>query len=473
MVFDLNQILDQFNLFLNFVIYAPPFRVYYFLFTHGGWFIFLWIFLDFFLIFAYLSRFIVFSISKIKWIYLAIDVPKGNEQTPKAVEQIFAHLAGAHKNPDLEEAYLDGYHQPWFSFEIVSIEGYTQFIIGTIEKYRDLVEAAIYAQYSDAEITEIEDYAKDFPDHFPNKENYMLFGTEFVLTNEEYSYPIRTYSEFEHPTAENVYKDPLAALLETLSRLGKGEFAGIQITIKPISNEWHNWKKHGLEIVQKMIGAAPKKIESNLIGKLGAVAGSIFDTSVTAVTGVEANWGEPEIKKDAPPSLMLHLPPRYKAAIERVEGKLAKICFACKIRFVYLAKKEVYNKNRAAYGVTGAMKQFNTEDLNGLKPDFHSIGTHVHYFMKEERLNWRRNRLINAYKSRSRWFGISEYLLNIEELASLWHFPMLDIKPPLLATTEAKRGQPPSSLPTERGGGMIKAIERKALPITPPSNLPI
>ena len=478
MPFVINFNWDYLQALINFLIYAPPIRVYVFLFTHGGWFVLMLALHRLSLDFYILNR-IGCYLSKLKWTFLAIDVPKGNEQTPKAVEQIFAHLAGAHKNPDMEEAYLAGYSQPWFSFEIISIEGYTQFVIGLVKKYRDLVEAAVYAQYPDAEITEIEDYAKDFPTRFPNND-YDLWGTEYVFTGKEQVYPIRTYAEFEHTSAENVYKDPLAALLETLSRLGKGEFAGMQILIKPIDNEWtpigkdwpEGWKEHGKDVVKKMTGAPEKKAKPGIISQIGSIPGKVLDTTAQSVFFEYGGFGAAadEKKKEEMPSLMLHLPPGYKAAIEKVEQKVSKICYATKIRFIYLAKKEAYNKNRAAYGFTGAMKQFNTENLNGFKPEMHTIGTHVHYFFKEKRLDWRKTRLAVNYKNRSRWRGASEYLMNIEELASVWHFPMLTVKAPMVATAEAKKGQPPAYLPTERSGGSIKAIERKS---TPPPNLPV
>ncbi|HPV70307.1 MAG TPA: hypothetical protein PKY08_00150 [Candidatus Magasanikbacteria bacterium] len=476
MPFAININWDYLEALGNFLLYAPPFRVYFFLFVHGGWFVLMLIFHDLFLDFYILNR-IGSYLSKFKWIFLAIDVPKGNEQTPKAVEQIFAHLAGAHKNPDIEDAYLAGYSQPWFSFEIISIEGYTQFVIGTNKKYRDLIEAAIYAQYPDAEITEIEDYAKDFPSHFPSKE-YDLWGAEYVMTGKEQVYPIRTYTEFEHSSAENVYKDPLAAMLETLSRLGKGEFAGMQILIKPIDNEWSplgsnwegGWKAHGKEVVKKMTGAPPKKAKAGLIAEIGSLPAKAMDTAAQSVFTDYQGFGQEEKKKDEAPSLMLHLPPGYKADIEKVEQKISKICYATKIRFIYLAKKESFSKNRIAYGFTGSIKQFNTENLNGLKPEMHKIGTHVHYLFKDERLAWRQTRLVNAYKARSRWKGASEFLMNIEELASIWHFPLLTVKAPMVATAEAKKGQPPASLPTERAGGLIRAIERKSIP---PPNLPM
>ncbi|KKR49128.1 MAG: hypothetical protein UT86_C0001G0100 [Candidatus Magasanikbacteria bacterium GW2011_GWC2_40_17] len=454
--------------FINFVSYAPSYAVYYYLLVHGGWFVVVIGFYHLFLSFYILNRITSYMVAKYKWAYLAVDVPKGNEQTPKAVESIFSHLAGAHKDPDMEEAVLDGYLQPWFSLEIISIEGYVQFVVATLKKYRDLIEAAIYAQYPEAEITEIEDYTKDFPTHFPNKD-YNLWGTEYVFTNPEESYPIKTYTDFEHSGAEDVFKDPLAALLETFSRLGKGEFVGLQILVKPISNKWHDWKKHGLEVVKKMTGATVKQKESNMY-KVGSIPGKIFDTALSTITGVQADQ-KADSKKDDLPSLMLHLPPGFKTDIEKVERKISKICFATKIRCIYLAKKESYSKNRIAYGTTGAIKQFITENLNGLKPEFEKVGTHTHYYLKETRLNWRKTKLVNAYMARSRWKGIPEYLMNTEELATLWHFPMLTVRAPMVAMAEAKKGQPPSGLPTERANAIITPLTRKS--VTPPSNLPI
>src|SRR3989338_3264680 len=93
-----------------------------------------------------------------KWVLLAIDTPALNVQTPKAVEQFFFHLAGAYEGHTIASKFWQGHKQRWFSFEIISIEGYIQFLVRTEETFRDLVEAALYAQYPDIEITEVDDY---------------------------------------------------------------------------------------------------------------------------------------------------------------------------------------------------------------------------------------------------------------------------------------------------------------------------
>ncbi len=130
-------------------------------------------------------------VSGYKFIVLAIDVPPMTEQSPKALENLFANIYGAKSSLTWKETWIIGKVHPVFSFEIISSEGYIQFLIRTQTRFRDVIEAGIYANYPDAEIAEVEDYAKDFPGDFPNDE-YEMWGGEFVLDREQI-YPIRTY----------------------------------------------------------------------------------------------------------------------------------------------------------------------------------------------------------------------------------------------------------------------------------------
>ena len=59
----------------------------------------------------------------------------------------------------------------------------------------------------------------------------------------------------------------------------------------------------------------------------------------------------------------------------------------------------------------------------------------------------KQNTLTTAYKSRHPAKGGPTYVLNIKELATLWHFPVIEIKAPQVKKTEAKRAEPPRSLP--------------------------
>ena len=194
------------------------------LFAAGGWLIFVYMLFYAGLLLLYFYRRDQFK-KNWKWVLLAIDIPPLNVQTPMAVEQMFNHLSGALKTPDLSEMYRTGFKQRFFSFEIISIEGYIQFLVRTEEVLRDLVEASIYAQYPDAEITEVEDYTTGIPTKFPNDE-YDIWAGDFALSAHQ-GFPLRTYREFEHNISKDtVLKDPMGTFLESFSRLGPASRCG-------------------------------------------------------------------------------------------------------------------------------------------------------------------------------------------------------------------------------------------------------
>ena len=428
-----------------------------------------------------------------KTILLAIDIPRGNTQTPRAVENIFSYLAGAHASQDLYEKWWLGHWQLYFSFEIVSIEGYIQFLIWAPEKYRYLIDAAIYSQYPDAEITEVNDYTEGIPTKYPD-DQYDIFGGEFILV-ENSVYPIKTYEHFEHMMGEpeTQFKDPMAALMDLMGSLRKGEQLWYQIIVVPIGAEWN---LEGDEEIKRIIGE--KTVSRNSID-------FIIDWLIGFITFISEQiyelWSDIEDKKKEEKETqfrMMNLKPRQKKQVEEIQEKVSKLGFGVKVRYVYVARKEVINKNKVGYGFTGYMKQFNFNDLNSYKPDVGDGGTitRIKYdkIFGKYRLNLRKNKLILAYKYRSDIRGRLTHILNTEELASIWHFPIeASVKSPLIQKASGKKAEPPSSLPVaQRGvaeeladGGKSKfdifnleniadGIKPQAkIKSEPPSNLPI
>jgi len=418
-------------------------EIFWYFLVHGGWipllFILLW---GIYKVFLYRNQ--IKDIMSHEYILLAIDVPKDNIQTPKAVEHIFAHLAGAHSSPTRREKYIFGKVQPWFSLEIASIEGYVQYFIRTPAKFRDLVEASIYAQYPDAEITEVEDYTYLVPvKRFPDPE-WDMWGCDFIQVKNQ-AYPIRTYPQFEHGLTQE-FKDPLAAILENLSLLGPGEHFWIQLMIVPIGQT--EWKESGDKLVKKLIGAKEEAKETKIDKFIGAPM-KVLETVGGEIFGAGEAPKKDDKKYDFP-TRMLSLSPGEVDAVKSIQSKLSKIGYLCKLRAMYVGKKEVFKKTKAAHPFIGAVKQFNTVDLNSLKPELSKTGISGGIILfKQKRLAHRRNILLQAYRDRDPTVPMSPYVFNTEELATLWHFPAIEIKAPLVKKTEAKKGEPPMALPME------------------------
>lgn len=379
-----------------------------------------------------------------KCILLAIDIPRGNEQTARAVENLFTYFAGAHSTFSLLEIYWQGLYQLYFSLEIVSIDGYTQFLIWTPASYRNLVESAIYSQYPDAEITEVNDYTEGTPSSFPDEE-YDIWGAEFIQVKTS-AYPIKTYKNFEHQLGkpETYYKDPMASLMDLCSSLRKGEQLWYQLILVPTG---FDWPKIGDREISKIIGETVKsgknivdRLTDKAIEWIGAFSELIYKS-----------WGEveeKEKKEEQERFLIMNLKPTQKRQIESIGEKVSKLGFEFKIRFIYLTKKDVMNKPKVVNGFVGFMKQFIEMDLNQLKPDLEITATTAHYLFRDYRLNLKKNKIIKAYKNRSDWVGKARGILNVEELATIWHFPAeTAVKAPLIQKAPGRKAEAPMTLP--------------------------
>lgn len=376
-----------------------------------------------------------------KWVLLAIDVPALNIQTPKAVEQLFSHLAGAYDSPNIAEKFREGFKQRWFSFEIISIEGYIQFLIRTEESFRDLVEAAVYAQYPEAEVTEVEDYTENLPTSFPNS-THDIWAADFTLTEHD-AYPIRTYRDFEHTISKDTaFKDPMGTLLESFSRLGPGEQMWFQIIIEPTSS---HWKEKAIKKIKEVIGEKESHHGHPILDAILSAPIKFLVAFGDYLFGREKS--EEEHGDDGPKNELQFMTPGQTKIVEAMENKITKIGFKTKMRGVYIARKEVFRPVRGVNALKGAITQFNVPSANSLAPTF---GVGASYLWKKQRIAHRKTLMMEAYKKRKLKAGANPFILNIEELATVWHFPMSHVKTPLLQKASVKTSEPPAGLPVEQ-----------------------
>ena len=378
-----------------------------------------------------------------------------NVQTPKAVEQLFAQLSGAFDSPDIAAKFRGGYKQRWFSFEIVSVEGYIQFLIWTEAGFRDLVEASVYAQYPDAEIIEVEDYVNNAPETFPN-DTHDIWAADFGLA-EDNAYPIRNYREFEHNISKDtILKDPMGAFLESFSRIGPGEQMWFQIIIEPISN---SWKEKAIKKIKELIGEKVKEKGTGFVGKYFVDKPIALGAELANhITGAEAGDWAASSSDDGDKNELKYMTPGQVKILESMEQKISAIGFKTKMRGVYIARKEVFNPNRGVHAMIGAINQFNVPTSNSIVPKF---GVGASYFFTEYRKREKKKLMMKAYKKRKIKPGASSCILNVEELATIWHFPMSHVQTPMVQKVEAKQSTPPVGLPVEQILPMADVLEKE------------
>lgn len=366
-----------------------------------------------------------------KSILLEIIPPKEIERGPKPMEAFFSGIAGVSVTIPPFEKYLKGVKMHRFGLELVGKEGEIHFYVRTDKKYRNLVEANVYAQYPDAEIFEVEDYTKDFPKVIPNK-NWDLWGADIQALKPD-PFPFRTYDDFkEDITGEMI--DPLSAVVEVLGRLGPGQHIWLQFILWPQQEKWNN-EKIQRDVIDELAG---RKKDSSLgvIDDLIDVLSSVFKAIFAPV-----EFASKEKKEEQP--LEFRLTPVEKDILKKVEENLSYNSFCIKMRYMILGKKDVFDKTFVS-SFTGALKQFNDQNLNSFKPNDLSK-TYAHYIGKKSRLEFKQRKLYRRYKLRS-MDGV-KFTLSTKELATMFHFPDLSVLAPTMPRVDSKKGSAPANLP--------------------------
>jgi hypothetical protein len=378
----------------------------------------------------------------VKKTIIEVKIPKEIVKPIKAMEQVFSGIHGLHDVFDWREQWWNGEFMHSISFEIASMEGKTHFFIRSPDKFRTVIESNIYAQYPEAEISVVSDYTKSIPQNIPNKD-WDLFGFDMEFTKKS-CYPLMTYRYFEESKelVEEKRLDPLAGLLDGMSSIGPGEYMWLQIVAKPVLKKEDPWQTEGKAIVDELVHRETKKTVWKSIPS--QVAG-------VYITGLPPNDEGKTTKEESVIPPEMKLTPGERDIVKAIEDKIAKFGFVTFIRFVYLGKKDVFLKPKARVPY-GYFKSVSSEALNGLKPLKETMPK-VQWFFKKSRTYVRKRVLFRRYARRfSTYFPKpgGSFVLNTEELATLYHFPGWRVAPaPFVPRVEAKKGEAPAELPVE------------------------
>jgi len=361
----------------------------------------------------------------------------------KAMEDVFSVIWGAMFDPaNKKEKYFEGKLLLSFALEIVSLEGVPHFYARIPTGARKMFEAAIHSQYPDVEIFEAHDYTKNIPLDIPNKD-WDLWGCNYMTPKEDV-YPIKTYSKFFEANAEikdeEKRVDPITALIEGFTKIGKGEQLWFQIIASSVADDENDYVKRGQALVNKLVKRPEKKQEKSMFGQLIDI---LF-------FGSEAK----EEKKESillPPEMLLT--PGEKEVVSSIEQKISKIGFNCSIRTIYLAKRENYFSPNKVIPIA-YMNQFQAKNLNALlpwKPSMTKI--QAPDFFQKRRVQLRKRDLFIKYVGRDTYYSPFDggtCFLNVEELTTLYHFPGIEVAPTTqLERLEIKKAAPPPTLPVE------------------------
>ncbi len=324
---------------------------------------------------------------------LVLEIPRANEKKELAAEQMFASLHGILRSR--KEIMRDGVAQEHLSFEIAAIDKRIRFYVTVPKHLQNFVEGQVYAQYPTVQIYEVPDYAQTEIDQ------PVTLTADLALSQNEVL-PIKTFQSFE--------VDPLAAITASLAKLElEGEQMWIQVLARPVDDNWH---KKSSKFVERIKNGQSVLTTGGSLSYFAQIAWALFQPP-------EESAKEKKVKE---------VSERDKSRIAAVEEKSKKLGFQIMIRVVYMGPDKATARLRMQ-AMVGTFKQFNTTNLNG-------------FYQKQST-----NDAVGIAEYRARHFFERGQILNIEELASVFHLPHTNVETPNILWATAKTAEPPANLP--------------------------
>lgn len=319
--------------------------------------------------------------------------------------------------------------------------------------------------------------------------------------------PIRTYIEYglDKDPKEEFKIDPLTPLLEYMGSIGKGENLWYQILVqdagvydnKKMPKLYVNEATHEHLSLDDMADLRKKQIRTSHHNIVGTTSVDEFGVvkKIDGVVDTEGNFSKIDAKyleTKAVSKKEMDLTPEEKDTLEAIGKKMSKPLACVVIRLIYVAKKENFNPeniqntlafpkpfaghNTIGYAALTDPYDYPWQKLGGRGPAWRAEEMFEEFVEREgffphipdrkapdtnldstlDRIFWK-----SSIESRKLFRMVFEVIvhpfshpqaskvstLNLEELATLWHFPGQVAATPTLPRIDSTKGVAPVNLP--------------------------
>ncbi len=223
---------------------------------------------------------------------------------------------------------------------------------------------------------------------------------------------------FSLPTYKNVESDPLSIITNAFGKISSHEGAAIQIVLKPTSLKL---KDNGKRILASLREGKPLKVA------LAEVSGGIVDKSIDTFSKIllAKKSDQDTLKKKFTQKPILD-----EALINAIQAKIQKPIIETNIRLLGTAQTQIRATEILNY-LINAFNQF-TSVFNSFSPKI----------LKKRKLkHFLYNFIFRNYDK------VQKVVLNLEELCSIYHFPLPYLESPHIQWIKTKEAAPPTELP--------------------------
>jgi len=324
-----------------------------------------------------------------------------------SAENMFSALHGLLKgDPDLQEQV---------SFEMAaSGDRGIRFYVTAPTNVLKFVESQIYAQYPSAQVNIVSDYTSAV------NSSHVNYKTAHLTFSRPNYYPIKSFRDFE--------TDPISSISSSVSNLLKNEEVWLQVLIRPVPDKW---QQEGFDYVNKVReGHDPDKNSSIFYSFFDVLKKEITEIMSGVLTGLFSKNEGVDVKGKYIATSPVRISAAKETELRAIENKLSRMGFEAVVRIVSAAS----SGDRVDLNLRGflaSFEQFSGTSINNLVPGIEANG----------------EKILDEYKKRE-FNPDRSIILNTEELATLYHFPLSHIDTPNISWVYSRKSEPPSNLPS-------------------------
>ncbi|MDD4412768.1 MAG: TraM recognition domain-containing protein [Patescibacteria group bacterium] len=300
------------------------------------------------------------------------------------------------------KAWLEGRNDV-FSLEIVAQNGLIDFYLATPEHQALYVEKQIHAHYPDASVIKVKDYNIFRPSN--------VIAAGMMMTTRIFVLPIKTYLK------EDV--DSLNSILNVLSKLDDNEAMAIQLVVRSAKKSWHQTCSTVVKRAYRN-NSLTQALKYNKTLAVFNFVGQMFASSEIKKRELEFN-----AKKQ--------ITDMEREVIKSIEEKNSKAGLDVNVRIV-VSSPYINNAERFLYDAASSFAQYNYFDYGN---NFLSAP-----------LRHNEHNIISDFIHR-RFNDNNSFLLNTEEITSLFHLPLVTAETPSINWLESKQAAAPVQTPKQ------------------------
>ncbi len=331
------------------------------------------------------------------------------------MEQFYSNFLYLDKGETFFKRLLEGV--PRVVFEIASETGYgdISFYVGIPSQYENSINKYIQGVYPGAVVEKV-------PDDYTIFEPEGEIAAAYLKQKKNFFLPVNTY--------EDLGRDPLEAVVNSVGKIKPDEGSGIQIVVRPTT---FNLNKKGEKLLDKIINDGMKFGEATKYVCAGGL-NKIF-RELKDMFGGGSKKDENREKKG---------PKVDEATVQMIRKKIGKPGFEVNVRLLGVAK-ERRRAQEILRNMEGSFSQF-MSGLNGFE-------------FKKVKKGKKLKRMVYDFSFRE-FRKEQKMTLNSTELTSIFHFPLSHIESPYIKWVKTKEAPPPSQLPEKGLVSLGEAVYR-------------